>query len=108
MGANVNTVTVDEAAQIVAAGTHTVFDVNSPQRYAQGHLPGAVNVAKDAVTEALPADKATPVLFYCGSITCQAAPNAAAHAASLGYSDVSVLSAGISGWEEAGQATEAA
>lgn len=108
MTAEVRTVTVDEAAEIVAAGTHTVFDVNSPQRYQQGHLPGAVNVAKDAVAAALPEDKSVPVLFYCGSVTCQAAPNAAAFAAAQGHTDVSVLSAGISGWEEAGRETEAA
>ncbi len=104
---NVSTVTVDEAARIVAAGSHTIFDVNSPQRYEAGHLPGAVNVAKEDVASALPADKSAPVLMYCGSSTCMAAPNTATLAASLGYTDVSVLSAGIAGWEEAGQATEA-
>lgn len=104
----VRTVTVDEAAGIIAAGTHTIFDVNSPQRYAAGHLPGAVNVAKDAVAGALPEDKSAPLVFYCGSLTCQAAPNAAAFAASLGHTDVSVLSVGIAGWEEAGQATQKA
>ncbi|MFT4157224.1 MAG: rhodanese-like domain-containing protein [Microbacterium sp.] len=106
MTANVRTVTVDEAAEIVEAGTHTVFDVNSPQRYEQGHLPGAINIAKDDVAAALPADKSAPVLFYCGSITCQAAPSSAAFAAAQGHTDVSVLSAGISGWEEAGRPTE--
>ena len=106
--ATVRTVTVDETAEIVAAGTHTIFDVNSPQRYADGHVPGAVNIAKDAVAGALPTEEDAPVVFYCGSITCQAAPNAAQFAASLGYTDVSVLSAGIAGWEEAGQPTEKA
>lgn len=104
----VRTLSIEEVAGIVEAGTHTIFDVNNPQRYADGHVPGAVNIAKDAVAEALPDDKGTPVVFYCGSITCQAAPKAAALAASLGYTDVSVLAAGISGWEEAGQPTEAA
>ena len=108
MSATVRTVTVDETAAIVEAGTHTIFDVNSPQRYADGHVPGAVNVAKDAVAGSLPAEKDAPVLFYCGSSTCQAAPNAAQYVASLGYTDVSVLSAGIAGWEAAGQATQKA
>lgn len=104
----VRTVTVEETAALVDAGTHTIFDVNSPQRYAQGHLPGAVNIAKDAVAASLPDDTDAPVLFYCGSSTCQAAPNAATYAASLGYTDVSVLGAGISGWEQAGQPTQTA
>lgn len=104
----VKSIGVEDAARIVAAGSHTVFDVNSPQRYAQGHLPGAVNIEKDAVAASLPGDKQSPVLFYCGSSTCQAAPTAAAFAESLGYTDVSVLGAGIAGWEEAGQETESA
>ena len=54
----------------------------------------------------LPADKATPTVFYCANERCTASHSAAKRALDAGFTDVSVLSAGISGWVKAGKATE--
>jgi predicted sulfurtransferase len=44
-----------------------VFDANSDESYAAGHVPGAVHLAdyRKFPASVLPADKATRVIFYC-------------------------------------------
>ena len=81
----------------------TVIDVNARERWAEAHVPTARNV--DPVTwreQELPADKDAMVVFYCSGPLCRKAPNAARRAAQLGYRNVKVMSAGISGWVGAG------
>jgi rhodanese-related sulfurtransferase len=76
-----------------------VFDVNAPGRWLEGRVPGAVNLDPAAFGAAdLPADKAVRLVFYCSNPLCRKAPNAALRAKKLGYENVSVMSAGITGW----------
>jgi hypothetical protein len=42
-----------------------VFDVNSAEVYAKGHLPGARWSAMDSVEKNLPADKTLTLVYYC-------------------------------------------
>lgn len=101
--------TVDEVAAGIAENRLAVFDANSRETFESGHVPGATWVHYDSVsTETLPADQATPIVFYCGGPSCGAAPTAAETAIELGYTNVSVMRAGISGWREAGQPVETA
>lgn len=101
--------TVDEVAAGIAESRLAVFDANSRETFESGHVPGATWVHYDSVTaETLPADQATPIVFYCGGPACGAAPTAAETAIELGYTNVSVMRAGISGWREAGQPVETA
>ena len=98
----------------VAAGLATsegprlaVFDANSPETYAAGHVPSATWVAYDGVSTAiLPADTTAPVVFYCANSGCSASHVAAETAISLGYTRVAVMGAGIEGWQAAGQPVE--
>jgi rhodanese-related sulfurtransferase len=84
---------------MLEAGTVTVIDVNPPQSWSAGHVPGARNLDPQAYTERdLPSDKAATVVFYCSNFLCRKAPNAARRAKGMGYTDVRVLSAGIGGW----------
>jgi len=53
----------------------------------------------------LPEAKADKLVFYCGGTQCRASDKAAQRAAAAGYSNVSVMRAGIRGWKDAGQAT---
>ncbi|MFT4051902.1 MAG: rhodanese-like domain-containing protein [Microbacterium sp.] len=101
-------VSIEEVEGFIADGSRTIVDVNSTERYAQGHVPGAVHLDKTNLIAELPADKSAGLVFYCGGPSCQAAPNAARTAASLGYENVAVLSAGISGWTDAGKPVDAA
>jgi rhodanese-related sulfurtransferase len=84
-----------------------IFDVNSPQSWMAAHVPGARNLDPVAYSDSeLPADKESLLVFYCSNPLCRKAPNAAKRAKSLGFGNVRVMSAGISGWVSAGLPTE--
>ena len=84
-----------------------IFDVNSPERFAKGHVPGARNAsAADLSKAGLPKNKGAMVVFYCGSRRCAASHRAAYAAAKLGYTQVYVMAAGIKGWEADGLKTD--
>jgi rhodanese-related sulfurtransferase len=61
---------------------------------------------KDNLAKSLPADKGALVVAYCGGPTCGAYAAAAKAAKELGYTNVKHMSAGISGWMQAGEKTE--
>ncbi|MBV9496658.1 MAG: rhodanese-like domain-containing protein [Acidobacteria bacterium] len=83
-------------------GRTVVVDVNAPQVWASGHVPGAINRDSGNLRESdLPADKAAALVFYCSNSMCRKAPNAARKAQLLGYQNVRVMAAGISGWMSA-------
>jgi len=93
----------------VREGNVAVFDVNSRQSWTKAHVPGAVNLDAEGYGESdLPADKGSALVFYCSNPLCRKAPIAAKRAKRMGYEQVRVLSAGISGWVAAGLPTEAA
>ena len=67
-GAKCGELSIDEAADKVGTPGVFFFDVNPPERYAQGHVPGAKNLAPDQVgASALPGDHNATLIFYCGS-----------------------------------------
>jgi phage shock protein E len=57
-----------EAHRLVAAGV-TVVDVRTPEEFADGHVPGALNIPYDEVGARLReiGPPSTPVLLYCYS-----------------------------------------
>lgn len=103
-------VTLDELAALVDGKGATVVDANKAERYAQGHIPGAIHTRADEhgklTGAALPADKATKLVFYCYSEKCKASHMAAQAAVDAGYTNVFVFGGGIMAWEKAGKATE--
>jgi rhodanese-related sulfurtransferase len=85
----------------------TVIDVNSPQSWNKAHVPGALNLDPVNYSDSdLPADRESSLVFYCSNPLCTKAPNAAKRAKKMGYGNVKVMSAGISGWVSAGLPTE--
>lgn len=86
----------------------TLIDANGTESYREGHIPGAINFEadKDNLQKDLPKDKDALVVAYCGGPQCMAYKAAAAKAKELGYTNVKHLSAGISGWKDAGEKTE--
>ena len=81
------------------SGSVSIYDVNSPQSFDKARVPGAKNLDPTAYDEhELPADKQAPLVFYCSNPMCRKAPNAARRAKRIGYTDVRVMSAGITGW----------
>ncbi len=103
-------ISVPDLKKAIAEKAVTVIDVNGSDSYKAGHIPTAVDYEKDSATlaKALPTDKAALVVAYCGGPKCNAYKAAAKKAKELGYTNVKHLSAGISGWKEAGEATEKA
>ena len=72
-------------------------------------VPGAVNLdAAHFIQDELPADKTRGLVFYCSNPMCRKAPGAARRAQAMGYGNVKVLSAGISGWRAARLPTSSA
>jgi rhodanese-related sulfurtransferase len=85
----------------------TVIDVNSRISWARAHVPGASNLDPADYDESeLPPDKSAALVFYCSNAMCRKAPTAAARARKMGYANVQVMSAGISGWRAADLPTE--
>lgn len=103
-------ITVPELKKAIAEKSVTVIDVNGSESYKEGHIPTAIDYAanKTALEKSLPADKGALIVAYCGGPKCGAYQAAAKKAKELGYTNVKHLSAGISGWKEAGEKTEAA
>lgn len=90
------------------AGSVAIFDVNALASWRAGHVPGARHLDHAAFTAAeLPAAREQPVVFYCSNPLCRKAPLAAKRALRMGWTNVAVLSAGISGWTAAGLPVEA-
>ena len=86
----------------------TVIDVNSRQSWLRARVPGAVSLDPVAYSETdLPAHRDSILVFYCSNFMCRKAPNAARRANHMGYRNVRVMSAGISGWLGASLPTEA-
>ncbi len=103
-------VSIKEVKEAIKAKNATIIDVNGSESYAKGHVPGAIDfvVSKDALADALPKEKDALIIAYCGGPSCSAYKAAAKAAEDLGYTNVKHMSAGISGWMQAGEKTEAA
>jgi rhodanese-related sulfurtransferase len=75
-----------------------------PKRTAdKGMIPGAVNISDtefDKNVDKLPADKATPLIIYCGGLECVLSDKVAAKARALGYKDVKTYPEGYPEWEK--------
>ncbi len=102
------TISPDDLHRLVQSpGRVAVFDVNSRQSWLGARVPGARNLdPADYKDSDLPSDKNDIVVFYCSNPLCRKAPNAARRAKKIGYSNVHVMSAGISGWIAAKLPTE--
>jgi len=84
-----------------------IFDVNSRGSWLAARIPGARHLDPETFLESdLPAERDHALVFYCSNPLCRKAPLAARRARKMGYREVRVLSAGISGWLAAGLPAE--
>lgn len=94
-------ITIDEAKQIFDSdpeGSYIILDVRRADEFAQGHIPGAINVANETIGAEAPAelpDKNQVIYVYCrsGNRSKQAAEKLAA----LGYTNI-IEFGGILDW----------
>jgi rhodanese-related sulfurtransferase len=60
-------ISLDEVERSLGQSGFYVFDANTPEIFAQHHLPGARQVKGKDVAGALPAEKDAKLVFYCTS-----------------------------------------
>ncbi len=93
-------ITMDEAVEIMKNESgYIILDVRRPDEYAEGHIPGAINIPNedigaDEITE-LP-DKAQLILVYCRS--GRRSKEASEKLVKLGYTNI-VEFGGILDWK---------
>lgn len=70
-------------------------------KYIKGHIPMAVSIPDsqfDKMTDKLPADKDSLLIFYCGGLKCKLSHKSAMKAEKLGYTNVKVFAEGYPKW----------
>lgn len=80
-----------------------LLDVRGPALYAQGHVPGALNLPHGKITAGRMAEWPAETLFvtYCAGPHCNGAARAALRLARLGR-PVKIMTGGITGWQDEG------
>jgi rhodanese-related sulfurtransferase len=101
-------VSVGEVKKLAETKKAIILDVNGTESYQKAHVPTALNYEKVSgdLAKVLPKDKNALIVAYCGGPKCKAYQSAATAAQKLGYKNIKHMSAGISGWVQAGQKTE--
>ncbi|MST00678.1 MAG: rhodanese-like domain-containing protein [Pedosphaera sp.] len=101
-------ISIADLKKAIADKKVTIIDVMGSASYKKGHVPTAIDfaAAKASFAKSLPADKNALIVAYCGGPTCKAYQSAANAAEKLGYKNIKHMSAGISGWLQAGEKTE--
>jgi rhodanese-related sulfurtransferase len=114
----VREITPQDVMQHLEGGEEVlVLDVREPHEFAQGHLPGAVNVPRGLLE--LKADADSPVadpavaarrdaqvVTYCLKAPGARSLFAADTLVKMGFTNVAAMTAGVNGWTEAGLPTE--
>lgn len=70
-------------------------------KYIKGHIPMAVSIPDsqfDKMTDKLPADKSSLLIYYCGGLKCKLSHKSAMKAEKLGYTNVKVFAEGYPAW----------
>jgi rhodanese-related sulfurtransferase len=80
-----------------------LLDARSPERFAMGHVAGAINIPHGKIIESRMSTYAPATLFvtYCAGPHCNGAARAATRLAKLGY-PVKLMAGGITGWLDEG------
>ena len=80
-----------------------LFDVRSPELYAQGHVPGALSMPHGKLVEVKLRDYPMDTLFvvYCAGPHCNGAHRGAYRLAALGR-PVKLMIGGVTGWLDEG------
>lgn len=84
-----------------------VIDARSPEAFARGHIPGALNLPHRAMSAATTAglDRTALVVTYCDGIGCNASTQGALKMAELGFR-VKELIGGLDWWSRDGHPVE--
>jgi rhodanese-related sulfurtransferase len=80
-----------------------LLDVRSPVKFAQGHVPRALNLPHGKIIDSRMKSYPLTTLFvaYCAGPHCNGAARAAAKLAHLGFA-VKIMAGGVTGWIDEG------
>jgi len=84
-------------------GRTAIVDVREAEEYDQGHLPGAIHIARSYLEQAVEAeitDRGRPIVIYCSNTTRSYL--AGRTLLEMGYTSVVVMDGGFNGWKAAG------
>ena len=100
-------VPADQMKRLYDEGVTVILDARSPAEYAEGHIPGAINIPYDELPqylETLQFEAATDqsVVCYCRGPLCDFSDHLATELRLMGYGDVKVYRGGWDEWTEAG------
>ena len=109
----VETIALDEFRPAVESKDGLIIDARSSSFYQRGHVPGAINVARDEfardyvrLRSSLEKSKEATIVVYCSGGDCHDSKMVAQALTSLGYSQVKVFTGGWDAWTAAGLPTE--
>jgi rhodanese-related sulfurtransferase len=96
-------VSADWVKKQIDQKTNMVLIDSRPKRkkYDKGHVPTALSIPDSQFAkfqDQLPADKSTPLVFYCGGLKCRLSHKSAKKAIDLGYTKVKVFAEGYPAW----------
>lgn len=92
---------IDHDAFMAIANESMIVDVRTPEEYAEGHVPGAVNIPLSTIEDNIDlfGAKDTSIIMYCRSgVRAGKALNILSEA---GYNNLNHLEGDMSGWQEA-------
>ncbi len=99
------TVGLDQFRSALAGKSTLIFDARPSSFYQQGHVPGALNLARDdfahdyrQLDSVLKDAQDKPIIVYCGGGDCHDSRLVANALVTLGYDDVSVFTGGWQEW----------
>jgi rhodanese-related sulfurtransferase len=102
------TVGLAQFRSALAARNTLIFDARPSSFFAQGHVPGALNLARDdfahdyrRLGSVLKDAQDKPIIVYCGGGDCHDSRLVANALLTLGYGDVSVFTGGWQEWSAA-------
>ena len=105
---NVPRMTIDELKPLIEQGAVLVLDVRRPDEFAEGHVPGAVNLEYTLVPAQGARFKAEtrPIVAYCACANEMTAARAAVDLAGLGIPGAKALKGGWQEWIARGERVE--
>lgn len=107
---DLETVSLDEFREAVNQHKTLILDARGPSFYDAGHVPGALNVAREnfardylRLRQTLDKAKNAPIIVYCSGGECHDSRMVASALLSLGFTQVKIFTGGWTAWSAAGQ-----
>jgi len=100
-----------ETKAAVEAQSALFLDARTDYEYAEGHIPGALNLPAYEFEERFPdladlIEEAPSLVVYCGGIECSDATEIAERLLEVGHTDVYVFESGWQAWIDSGGAAK--